>query len=284
MLGESLLDLLQLNDLASGWNARVPMQATDVTFSVISGRARGEMKRVQTMQRRRIVLGLVLAVIMASPAVASTHSGKIDHVTDGDTIVLRGGEKIRLVQIDTPEVYFGKECYGSEASAETKNLLPPGTPVRITTDPKLDQKDRYGRTLAYVWNGSSLVNLRLVRDGVAAPYFFSGDEGEYAHLIFKSAVAARNAGKGLWGHCRKGAVPLRTNLGVATGPLVVAAPARIKTKSTVGAGCNANYSPCIPNSPSDLDCADVGRAVTIIGTDEYRLDADGDGSGCESYG
>jgi endonuclease YncB( thermonuclease family) len=50
------------------------------------------------------------------------------------------------------------------------------------------------------------VNLRLVRDGLAAPYFFSGDEGRYAKTIFKAAVAARTAGKGLWSHCRKGAV------------------------------------------------------------------------------
>jgi endonuclease YncB( thermonuclease family) len=232
----------------------------------------------------RLVLGVVLAVVVAAPAFAATHSGTIDHVTDGDTIVLSGGERVRLVQIDTPEVYGSKECYGAEASGETKGLLPPGTRVRIATDPKLDQKDRYGRTLAYVWKGSNLINLRLVRDGVAAPYFFSGDEGQYARVIFKSAVSARNAGKGLWGHCRKGSVPLRTNLGVATGPASVAAPAPTKSKPSVGAGCNPNYSPCIPNSPTDLDCADIGKAVTVIGTDEYGLDADGDGSGCESYG
>jgi endonuclease YncB( thermonuclease family) len=231
-----------------------------------------------------LVLGTLLAVIVASPAIASTHSGKIDHVTDGDTVVLAGGERVRLVQIDTPEVYGGKECYGAEASAETKSLLPPGTRVRIVTDPKLDQKDRYGRTLAYVWKGASLVNLRLVRDGVAAPYFFSGDEGQYARVIFKSAVAARRAGKGLWGHCRKGAVPLHTNLGVATGPAFVTVPAPRKTTPSAGSGCNPNYSPCIPNSPSDLNCADVGKAVKVIGSDVYNLDADGDGYGCESYG
>ena len=71
----------------------------------------------------------------------------------------------------------------------------------------------------YVWKGSSLVNLRLVREGAAAPYFYSGDEGRYAAQIFQAAVAARKAGKGLWGHCRKGAVPLRATRGVATGPV-----------------------------------------------------------------
>ena len=36
------------------------------------------------------------------------------------------GAKVRLVQIDTPEVYFTPECYGEQASAITKRLLPPG--------------------------------------------------------------------------------------------------------------------------------------------------------------
>lgn len=53
--------------------------------------------------------------------------------------------------------------------------------------------------------------------------------------------------------------------------------------SSPSSNCNPNYSPCIPNSAADLDCADVGKRVTVIGTDVYRLDADHDGVGCESY-
>lgn len=47
--------------------------------------------------------------------------------------------------------------------------------------------------------------------------------------------------------------------------------------------CNPNYSGCVENSSYDLDCADVGTSVTILGYDEYGLDRDGDGYGCESY-
>jgi endonuclease YncB( thermonuclease family) len=36
----------------------------------------------------------------------------IDHVADVDTVTLRNGQRVRLIQIDTPEVYFGTECYG----------------------------------------------------------------------------------------------------------------------------------------------------------------------------
>ena len=34
----------------------------------------------------------------------------------------------------------------------------------------------------------------------------------------------------------------------------------------------------------DLDCADIGKKVWISGIDYHRLDRDGDGWGCESYG
>jgi len=47
--------------------------------------------------------------------------------------------------------------------------------------------------------------------------------------------------------------------------------------------CNPNYSPCISDAGYDLDCADVGFTVEVVGVDEYRLDRDGDGYGCETY-
>lgn len=48
--------------------------------------------------------------------------------------------------------------------------------------------------------------------------------------------------------------------------------------------CHASYSPCLP-FVDDLDCPDViamGKApVDVVGPDDYGLDADGDGIGCE---
>lgn len=47
--------------------------------------------------------------------------------------------------------------------------------------------------------------------------------------------------------------------------------------------CDPNYTPCVPNTSYDLNCADVGHQVTVVGTDDDHLDGDGDGIGCESY-
>lgn len=141
----------------------------------------------------------------------------VDHVADGDTLVLRGGVTVRLVQIDTPETFFRPECYGKEASAATKHLLPRGTLVRLQRDAGTESKDAFGRLLRYVVREDGLnVNLRLVADGAAAPYFFGGVLGAYATTLQRDAEAARAAGTGLWGACP--GTRLAPLQGVSTGP------------------------------------------------------------------
>src|SRR5262249_32631118 len=75
----------------------------------------------------------------------AAHVYRIARVVDGDTVYLTNGAKIRLVQIDTPEVYFGAECWGHQASAETSRLLPVGTAVRLGAGPGTGLGGRYGR-------------------------------------------------------------------------------------------------------------------------------------------
>lgn len=165
------------------------------------------------------------ALALAAPAAsgstrphAAAAFGRIDHVADGDTVDLTNGARVRLVQIDTPEVYFRPECYGKRASATTKALLPPGTLVRLTVEPATDQVDEYGRLLRYVIRARDGldVNIRLVAVGAAAPYFYRGRRGRYAALLDRLARRARARGLGLWGACPR--TPYQPNRGVSTGP------------------------------------------------------------------
>jgi endonuclease YncB( thermonuclease family) len=131
---------------------------------------------------RRVVGAAAAAAALApfaSGAAPSAHVYRIARVIDGDTVVLTTGAHVRLVQIDTPEVYFGLECWGREASAETKRLLPPGTLVRLAVEPATDRVDGYGRLLRYVVRvrDGLNVNVFLVRHGDAAPYFYRGRQG-----------------------------------------------------------------------------------------------------------
>lgn len=156
---------------------------------------------------RHITTGFVFAVIaacvVASSAAAATPVFRVDHVADGDTITLTNGARVRFVQIDTPEVYFGVECYGRQASTRTKQLLPPGTAVRLLPDPATDRVDSYGRLLRYVIRVTDglNVNVRLVAEGVAAPYFYDGRRGRFAARLELLAKRAKAKRLGLWGAC-----------------------------------------------------------------------------------
>ena len=166
-----------------------------------------------------LLAGVLLALAGVHPAVPSPATVfRIDHVADGDTVDLTNGAKIRLVQIDTPEVYFSPECYGEQASAITKRLLPPGTQVRLAVEPATDRVDEYGRLLRYVIRARDElnVNVYLVRVGAAAPYFYDGRRGRYAALLDRLARRARARHLGLWGACPR--TPYDPDRGVATGP------------------------------------------------------------------
>ena len=117
----------------------------------------------------------------ASPVTAGPAAPvyRVDHVVDGDTITLQTGQCIRLVQIDTPEVFFRAECYGRAASLTTKRLLPAGSRVRLLVEPATDRVDQYGRLLRYVVriNGAVNVNVRLVAVGAAAALLLQGSQG-----------------------------------------------------------------------------------------------------------
>jgi micrococcal nuclease len=146
-----------------------------------------------------LVAALALGAFVLLTRDSSSEGSVVAHVIDGDTIELVDGRRVRLVQIDTPEK--GSECYGDESSAATRRLLPPGTEVRIEQDPALDQVDRFGRKLAYVWRGDEDVNVTLVREGAAGVWFFDGRRGRHATELLRAAERARAQEKGLWGAC-----------------------------------------------------------------------------------
>lgn len=145
----------------------------------------------------------LLALLVLFPlACGATHraSATVSSVLDGDTIVLEDGRHVRLVQLDAPET-DERECYADQAKTALYRLIPPGTEVAIETDPALDKIDRYGRTLAYVRKDGTNINLELVREGAAAPWFFEGDRGRYASDFLEAGRDARQHQRGLWGAC-----------------------------------------------------------------------------------
>ena len=155
------------------------------------------------MTAGRLLLAAVVVVLLSASAASSAPVYRVNRVIDGDTIELTTGPHVRLVQIDTPEVYGGYECYGPQASATAKRLLPVGTRVLLQFEPASDPVDQYGRLLRYVVRARDglNVNLRLVAVGAAAPWFYDGERGRYFAKLQALAKQARANRLGLWGAC-----------------------------------------------------------------------------------
>jgi micrococcal nuclease len=146
---------------------------------------------------------MLIALLVFPLACGGMHDGgtvTVAGVLDGDTITLRDGRHVRLVQLDAPETDEG-ECYAGEAERVLTSLVPPGASVEIETDPALDQRDKFGRILAYVEKDGANINLELVRRGAAAPWFYEGDRGRYADELLAAGEDAQRHRRGLWAAC-----------------------------------------------------------------------------------
>jgi micrococcal nuclease len=116
-----------------------------------------------------------------SPESGLLTEGEYDirRVVDGDTLLLTNNARVRLLGIDTPEVFepdgSGQrkktpEPWGAESSAFAKQFLQSGR-VRLEFDK--ERQDKFGRYLAYVWVGDKMLNEELLRQGLArhTPWF-----------------------------------------------------------------------------------------------------------------
>lgn len=136
------------------------------------------------------------------------QSARVVQVVDGDTVDvrLRSGAKrrVRMIGIDTPEVYGGVECGGRKASASLKKLLPRGTRVRLVSDPSQARVDRYGRLLRYVVKSATGVdvNRKQVWRGWARVYVYANDPFKRVGTYRIAQRSARAHDRGIWGLCR----------------------------------------------------------------------------------
>lgn len=134
------------------------------------------------------------------PVPAGADEMVVVDVTDGDTLRLRDAtgatENVRLIGIDTPEVYPVYECFGDEAEAELRRLAPIGSTLRVATD--ADPFDDYDRLLLYLWNDDDVfVNLALVEGGFAEAIRVQPNDLHFDTLRAAEDVAA-SADLGMW--------------------------------------------------------------------------------------
>jgi len=145
-----------------------------------------------------LVAATLFALLCGHPPLAPADQlipASCVQAVDGDTLRVRVAGilvDVRLLGIDAPE---HDQEWGTEATAFAAAWCGPGRDIGLELDRQ--ERDRYKRTLAYVWAGGEMLNLELVASGlaVACPY-----KPNLAHAAEIEAAQAesRAAKAGFW--------------------------------------------------------------------------------------
>lgn len=155
----------------------------------------------------KLIIGATAAVAVVAgslvmAAAANADTGTVVRVVDGDTLVVSINnidQTIRLLNVNAPETKDPNrpvECLGSQANDFLKEALPKGSKVRLEFD--RERHDRYGRTLAGVFNSSgALINAEVARRGFGIPVVI-GDNRKFLPPVQAAYEEARGAASGLF--------------------------------------------------------------------------------------
>ena len=124
----------------------------------------------------------------------------LNKCVDGDTAWFNLKEekiKVRFLAINTPESTNKIEKYGKEASEFTCNLLKNAKKIEIEYDDKADNKDKYGRYLAWIFVDDKLLQNLIVSEGYAEIKYIYGDY-KYLDTLNDSLKLAKKEGLNLW--------------------------------------------------------------------------------------
>jgi len=110
---------------------------------------------------RMVILAFIFLFPFFAGCIGEEHY--VVKVIDGDTIELDGGERVRLVGINTPEK--GEPCY-DEARLFLEGIVL-GKRVSVVNY----GRDRYGRMLGEIYASGKNVNLLLLEEGLAVSYY-----------------------------------------------------------------------------------------------------------------
>lgn len=174
-------------------------------------------KYVSSRKKRIYSIILIVLVLLISMVGICQQAGKnktnlyeavVLRVVDGDTIIValnNREERIRMIGVDAPEsVSLNEEentVWGQAASEYTKSVLEPGSNIWMTFD--IEERDQYGRMLAYIWLDSDTENLnhlfqkQLIEEGYALAIRYEPNT-KYAAELYAAMEGAISARKGLW--------------------------------------------------------------------------------------
>lgn len=148
----------------------------------------------------RAFLCVLVLGALAQGARAEAWRVAVEKVLDGDTLVLSGGERLRLRGIDAPEVSH-KGRAGQHYGAESAKILAAFVSgLDLVLDRNELDTDRYGRLVGVArLAGGEQVNLLMVKAGAAFIYPHSSDKDRRLAIDLLAAQnEAMEQGRGFW--------------------------------------------------------------------------------------
>ncbi len=137
-------------------------------------------------------------VLLGSWAFASgaqAETARVTKVFDGDTILLEDGRKVRYLGVNAPE--YQEPLYRKAKRRNEEMVL--HKLIRLEYDQ--EREDRYGRLLAWVHVGNDVVNIRLVREGLAHAFIIPPN-GSRSRELLQAQREAQQSRVGMWRHIR----------------------------------------------------------------------------------
>ncbi len=123
---------------------------------------------------------------------------QVVRVIDGDTLLIEGSRRVRLLGVDTPETKHPRlppQPFGAEATEFTKRLVETKT-VRLIFD--VERFDDYERILAFVEIGGLSLNEELVLAGLATAETQYPFRSEMKKRLIAAEKIAQEQGIGIW--------------------------------------------------------------------------------------
>ncbi len=122
----------------------------------------------------------------------------VSRVLDGDTVELEGGQLLRYLMVDAPEVGAKEECFGALAAQANSDLVL-GQHIELRYD--VECRDDYDRLLAYVTVGGREVTRVLLERGYACVLHVPPNGDDRREELEALEARARAQRRGLWGAC-----------------------------------------------------------------------------------
>ena len=167
------------------------------------------------MRKYLKVLSLVFVLVLISSPIYARQKTIVTRIIDGDVIqVIYGGveKRVRLIGIDAPESRIDRKALkeanmsehdieaivemGAKAKAFVISLIKRGNFITIEFD--IQEKDRYGRLLCYVYlSNGKMLNEEIVKAGYANVKSILPNV-KYKDRFLNAFEYAKETERGLW--------------------------------------------------------------------------------------